>query len=80
MKSLTFFGHQFIYYKCVSSVRVFSLILTICSGLDGEFKMMDPDDVARRWGIRKGNVLMNYDKLSRALRLVAELFDEPYLK
>ena len=37
-------------------------------GIHGEFKMVDPDDVARRWGERKSKPNMNYDKLSRALR------------
>jgi friend leukemia integration 1 transcription factor len=37
-------------------------------GTDGEFKMVDPDEVARRWGERKSKPNMNYDKLSRALR------------
>ena len=32
--------------------------------------MVDPDDVARRWGERKSKPNMNYDKLSRALRYV----------
>ena len=34
----------------------------------GEFRMADPDEVARKWGIRKNKPNMNYDKLSRALR------------
>ncbi|XP_058884143.1 transcriptional regulator Erg isoform X10 [Acipenser ruthenus] len=37
-------------------------------GTNGEFKMTDPDEVARRWGERKTKPNMNYDKLSRALR------------
>nr|XP_039249540.1 uncharacterized protein LOC120327172 isoform X2 [Styela clava] len=37
-------------------------------GTNGEFKMVDPDEVARRWGERKSKPNMNYDKLSRALR------------
>ncbi|XP_074836679.1 ETS translocation variant 2 isoform X3 [Carettochelys insculpta] len=37
-------------------------------GTNGEFKMTDPDEVARRWGARKSKPNMNYDKLSRALR------------
>ncbi|XP_051901466.1 transcriptional regulator Erg-like isoform X2 [Pristis pectinata] len=37
-------------------------------GANGEFKMTDPDEVARRWGERKSKPNMNYDKLSRALR------------
>ncbi|CAG7833529.1 unnamed protein product [Allacma fusca] len=37
-------------------------------GHNGEFKLTDPDEVARRWGERKAKPNMNYDKLSRALR------------
>lgn len=37
-------------------------------GTNGEFKLSDPDEVARRWGERKNKPNMNYDKLSRALR------------
>ncbi|GLH09795.1 DNA-binding protein D-ETS-6, partial [Gryllus bimaculatus] len=37
-------------------------------GTNGEFKLNDPDEVARRWGERKSKPNMNYDKLSRALR------------
>uniref|UniRef100_A0A1A9Z946 ETS domain-containing protein n=1 Tax=Glossina pallidipes TaxID=7398 RepID=A0A1A9Z946_GLOPL len=36
-------------------------------GTNGEFKLTDPDEVARRWGERKSKPNMNYDKLSRAL-------------
>ncbi len=37
-------------------------------GTNGEFKITDPDEVARRWGERKSKPNMNYDKMSRALR------------
>ena len=37
-------------------------------GTTGEFKLSDPDEVARRWGERKSKPNMNYDKMSRALR------------
>ena len=41
----------------------------ICWTGDGwEFKMTDPDEVARRWGVRKNKPKMNYEKLSRGLR------------
>jgi len=33
-----------------------------------EYKMTDPDEVARRWGARKNKPKMNYEKLSRGLR------------
>lgn len=45
-----------------------------CQGIiswtgDGwEFKLTDPDEVARRWGRRKNKPKMNYEKLSRGLR------------
>ncbi|VDN09221.1 unnamed protein product, partial [Dibothriocephalus latus] len=37
-------------------------------GTEGEFRLVDPDEVARKWGERKSKPNMNYDKLSRALR------------
>lgn len=37
-------------------------------GTTGEFRMTNPEEVARRWGKRKNKPNMNYDKLSRALR------------
>ncbi|NP_001158434.1 v-ets erythroblastosis virus E26 oncogene homolog 1 [Saccoglossus kowalevskii] len=33
-----------------------------------EFKLSDPDEIARRWGQRKNKPKMNYEKLSRGLR------------
>jgi len=41
-------------------------------GGEGEFRMIDPDEVARLWGDRKGKPNMNYGKLSRALRYYYE--------
>ena len=38
------------------------------TGPDGEFRMLDPEEVARRWGRRKNKAAMNYDKMGRALR------------
>lgn len=38
------------------------------TGEDREFKLLDAEEVARLWGLRKNKHNMNYDKLSRALR------------
>ncbi|XP_015256711.1 PREDICTED: ETS domain-containing protein Elk-4-like isoform X1 [Cyprinodon variegatus] len=35
---------------------------------EGEFKLLQAEEVARLWGARKNKPNMNYDKLSRALR------------
>uniref|UniRef100_A0A1B6MSX4 ETS domain-containing protein n=1 Tax=Graphocephala atropunctata TaxID=36148 RepID=A0A1B6MSX4_9HEMI len=35
---------------------------------EGEFKLVNAEEVARMWGLRKNKSNMNYDKLSRALR------------
>uniref|UniRef100_T1J6M9 ETS domain-containing protein n=1 Tax=Strigamia maritima TaxID=126957 RepID=T1J6M9_STRMM len=37
-------------------------------GEDGEFKLNNPEMVAKLWGDRKNKPTMNYEKLSRALR------------
>ncbi|VEL37576.1 unnamed protein product [Protopolystoma xenopodis] len=38
------------------------------TGRGMEFRLTNPDEVARRWGARKNKPLMNYEKLSRGLR------------
>lgn len=43
-------------------------IIQWIDGGDGEFKLIDPEDVAKLWGERKNKPTMNYEKLSRALR------------
>ena len=35
--------------------------------MNGEFKLKNSEDVAKKWGQRKHKDGMNYDKLSRAL-------------
>ena len=40
---------------------------------EGEFKLLNAEEVARLWGLRKNKHNMNYDKLSRALRWVQRL-------
>ena len=37
-----------------------------------EFKLIDPEEVARKWGVQKNRPTMNYDKLSRSLRYYYE--------
>ena len=38
------------------------------TGNGWEFRMIDPDEVAHRWGARKNKPKMNYEKMSRGLR------------
>ncbi|KAM8871989.1 ETS translocation variant 1-like isoform 2-T2 [Synchiropus picturatus] len=44
----------------------------IWTGRNMEFKLMDPEEVARLWGVQKNRPAMNYDKLSRSLRYYYE--------
>ncbi|KAB7507717.1 DNA-binding protein Ets97D [Armadillidium nasatum] len=37
-------------------------------GDNGEFIFIEPEEVARLWGIEKGKMSMSYDTMSRALR------------
>uniref|UniRef100_A0A3Q3XFX2 Uncharacterized protein n=1 Tax=Mola mola TaxID=94237 RepID=A0A3Q3XFX2_MOLML len=64
---------------CSGQIQLWQFLLELLSdsnnsgiitweGTNGEFKMTDPDEVAKRWGERKSKPNMNYDKLSRALR------------
>lgn len=43
-------------------------IIQWIDGGNGEFKLADPEEVAKLWGERKNKPTMNYEKLSRALR------------
>ena len=73
--SVFFFGN----FKGSGQIQLWQFLLELLSdssnancitweGTNGEFKLTDPDEVARRWGERKSKPNMNYDKLSRALR------------
>ena len=42
------------------------------TGNDLEFKVINSRELARRWGRRKNNARMNFDKLSRAMRYYYE--------
>ncbi|CAN9498597.1 unnamed protein product [Ophioblennius macclurei] len=42
------------------------------TGRGMEFKLIEPEEVARRWGAQKNRPAMNYDKLSRSLRYYYE--------
>lgn len=42
------------------------------TGRGMEFKLVEPEEVARRWGLQKNRPTMNYDKLSRSLRYYYE--------
>nr|XP_020456434.1 ETS translocation variant 5-like isoform X2 [Monopterus albus] len=46
--------------------------LIVWTGHNMEFKLIDPEEVARLWGIQKNRPAMNYDKLSRSLRYYYE--------
>lgn len=44
---------------------------------EGEFKLLQAEEVARLWGARKNKPNMNYDKLSRALRYYYDKVSTP---
>uniref|UniRef100_A0A8C4X2G2 ETS domain-containing protein n=1 Tax=Eptatretus burgeri TaxID=7764 RepID=A0A8C4X2G2_EPTBU len=44
----------------------------VWTGRGMEFKLLDPEEVARLWGMQKNRPAMNYDKLSRSLRYYYE--------
>lgn len=44
----------------------------VWTGRGMEFKLVEPEEVARRWGLQKNRPAMNYDKLSRSLRYYYE--------
>ncbi|XP_023804956.1 ETS translocation variant 5-like isoform X2 [Oryzias latipes] len=46
--------------------------LIVWTGRNMEFKLNDPEEVARLWGVQKNRPAMNYDKLSRSLRYYYE--------
>ncbi|KAK6110253.1 Ets-domain family protein [Brugia pahangi] len=77
--TITDLQHNFI-YPGSGQIQLWQFLLELLSdthsnahcitweGQNGEFKLLDPDEVARKWGERKSKPNMNYDKLSRALR------------
>lgn len=78
-KALIFIWFLFCFFKGSGQIQLWQFLLELLSdssnaacitweGTNGEFKLTDPDEVARRWGERKSKPNMNYDKLSRALR------------
>ncbi|KAK3107711.1 hypothetical protein FSP39_020559 [Pinctada imbricata] len=65
--------------SCGGQIKLWQFLLELLSdeentdcirweGTTGEFRMVDPDAVARKWGQRKNKPSMNYDNMSRALR------------
>ncbi|MEQ2181850.1 ETS domain-containing protein Elk-4 [Goodea atripinnis] len=48
--------------------RITNNLLICWTNEEGEFKLLQAEEVARLWGARKNKPNMNYDKLSRALR------------
>lgn len=45
-----------------------NVLATAAPSAGGEFKLLQPEEVATLWGDRKNKPTMNYEKLSRALR------------
>ncbi|XP_059082587.1 ETS translocation variant 4-like isoform X2 [Tigriopus californicus] len=72
------------YYHRRGSLQLWQFLLTLLNdpehnqtiivwtGRGYEFKLIEPEEVARRWGIQKNRPAMNYDKLSRSLRYYYE--------
>ncbi|CAF1144255.1 unnamed protein product [Didymodactylos carnosus] len=71
------------FYSRRGSVQLWQFLLALLEdGVSGtiiswtgkglEFKLVDPEKVARLWGVQKNRPSMNYDKLSRSLRYYYE--------
>lgn len=78
-RQITYFKTPTIVFLGSGQIQLWQFLLELLSdsrnapsitweGTNGEFKLIDPDEVARKWGERKSKPNMNYDKLSRALR------------
>jgi len=72
-------GNQLAGYQGTGPIQLWQFLLELLTdpscnsiiawtGQDWEFKLIDPDEVARKWGMRKNKPKMNYEKLSRGLR------------
>uniref|UniRef100_G3PNC2 ETS domain-containing protein n=1 Tax=Gasterosteus aculeatus aculeatus TaxID=481459 RepID=G3PNC2_GASAC len=70
-------------YQRRGSLQLWQFLLTLLdnpanahliawTGRNMEFKLVDPEEVARLWGLQKNRPAMNYDKLSRSLRYYYE--------
>ncbi|XP_028256081.1 ETS translocation variant 5-like isoform X2 [Parambassis ranga] len=75
--------HEGLPYQRRGSLQLWQFLLTLLdnpanghlivwTGRNMEFKLIDPEEVARLWGIQKNRPAMNYDKLSRSLRYYYE--------
>ncbi|RDD45670.1 ETS translocation variant 5 [Trichoplax sp. H2] len=76
-------GYDLPTFQRRGSLQLWQFLITLlddaeCSGIISwtgrgmEFKLNDPEEVARRWGQQKNRPAMNYDKLSRSLRYYYE--------
>ena len=60
--------HLRTFLKELLSNRMFAYCIEWADESQGIFRILNSEEVARFWGIRKNRPKMNYDKLSRSLR------------